>query len=342
MRLPSLLLLLAVAGAAPSQPAAGPLAPLFAPELGDTRAALMLRDGRVVEKRYAPGFSDANRFISWSMNKTVTAVLVGALVADGKLSLDAPAPIDEWHKPRDPRAAITLRHLLTMSSGLRHTEVGVSVEVSDTNQVLFVTGPAHMAADAVARPLEARPGEKWEYSSLTSLILAEIVTRTLTPSRDPRVRANAYKAFAQGRLFGPAGMTSPVFEFDGAGTQVGGSLVYMTLDDWGRFGQLLIDGRAGGRQVIAPDWLDFMRRPAGTTGNYGGQTWLNRPAAPGRPVMYPGAPGSAISAEGHVGQHVVVVPEAKLVVVRLGNTREDAIGGNHGAIGRVIAEVLRH
>ena len=341
MRLPSLLLFLTLAGAAPSQPVTGPLAPLFAPALGDTRAALLLRDGRVVEKRYAAGFSDANRFISWSMNKTVTAVLVGALVADGRLSLDAPAPIAEWHKPGDPRGSITLRHLLTMSSGLRHTEVGEPIEASDTNQILFVTGSAHMAADAIAQPLEARPGEKWEYSSLTSLILAEIVTRTLTPSRVPAERAAAYKQFARARLFGPAGMASPVFEFDGAGTQVGGSLLYMTLDDWGRFGQLLIDGSAGGKQVIAPDWLAFIRRPAGTTGNYGGQTWLNRPAEPGAPVMYPGAPASTVSAEGHVGQHVVVVPEAKLVVVRLGNTREDAIGGNHAAIGRVIAVTLR-
>ena len=341
MRLPSLLLFLAVAGAAPARPT-DPLAPLFAPDLGDTRAALLLRDGLVVDKRYAPGFSDANRFISWSMNKTVTAVLVGALVADGKLRLDDPAPLPEWHRPGDPRAAITLRHLLTMSSGLRHTEVGDPVEASDTNQVLFVTGPAHMAADAIAQPLAARPGATWEYSSLTSLILAEIVTRTLTPSRDARVRATAYRRFAQARLFGPAGMTSPVFEFDGAGTQIGGSLLYMTLDDWGRFGRLLIDGKANGTQVIAPAWLDFMRRPAGTTGDYGGQTWLNRPARPGAAVMYPGAPASTYSAEGHLGQHVVVVPEAKLVVVRLGNTREELIPGNHRAIGRIIAAQLTH
>ena len=340
MRLPSLLVFLTLASAAPSRSPADPLAPLFAPALGDTRAALLLRDGRVVEKRYSPGFSDANRFISWSMNKTVTAALVGALVADGRLTLDDPAPVAEWHGPRDPRRAITLRHLLTMSSGLRHTEVGEPIEASDTNQVLFVTGTAHMAADAIAQPLEARPGEKWEYSSLTSLILAEIVTRTLTPSRDPRVRATAYKAFAQARLFGPAGMTSPVFEFDGAGTQIGGSLVYMTLDDWGRFGQLLIDGTANGVAVIAPDWLDFMRRPAGTTGNYGGQTWLNRPATPGSAAMFPGAPQSTVSAEGHVGQHVTVVPEARLVVVRLGNTREDAIDGNHRAIGAIVAGQL--
>ena len=131
-----------------------------------------------------------------------------------------------------------------------------------------------------------------------------------------------------------------MFEFDGAGTQIGGSLLYMTLDDWGRFGELLIDGKANGVQVIAPAWLDFMPAPAGTTGEYGGQTWLNRPARPGQPVMFPGAPESTVSAEGHLGQHVTVVPEAKLVVVRLGNTREEKIPGNHRAIGAIVAAQL--
>lgn len=340
MRLPSLLLVLAAAASAGSSaPPADPLATLFAPGLGETRATLLIRDGRVIEKRYAPGYGDGNRFISWSMAKTVTGILVGALVTDGRLQLDAPAPIAEWHRrPGDPRGRITLGQLLTMSSGLRHTEVGDPVERSDTNQVEFVWGTDGMAAAAIAQPLAAPPGTRWEYSTLTADILAEIVTRTLTPSHDPRVRAKAYGAFAQARLFGPAGIGSAVLDFDGAGTQVGGSLIYMTLDDWGRFGRLMIDGKGpDGRQVIAPAWLDTMRRPAATAGNYGAQTWLNRPAAPGQPVMYPGAPPSTYSAEGHLGQHVVVVPEAKLVVVRLGNTPEGDIPGNHAAIGRIIA-----
>lgn len=344
MRLPSLLLLAAtLATAAPAAgPPAGVLTPLFAADLGDTRAALLLRDGRIVAKRYAPGYSDANRFISWSMAKTVTGILVGALVTDGKLRLDAPAPIAEWHGPGDPRARITLRQLLTMSSGLRHTEVGEPIEASDTNQILFVWGTRAMAAAAIAQPSEAPPGAKYEYSSLTSLILAEIVTRTLTDSRDPRVRATAYKQFAQARLFEPAGITSAALEFDGAGTQIGGSLIYMTLDDWGRLGEVLIDGRGPkGTPVIAPAWLDTMRRPAATNGGYGAQLWLNRPPAPGQAVLFPGAPPSTVSAEGHLGQHVTVVPEARLVVVRLGNTREDRIAGNHAAIGRIIADQLR-
>jgi CubicO group peptidase (beta-lactamase class C family) len=342
MRLPSLLLLvLAVGSAAPAQRGAGPLDPLFAPALGDTRAALLLRDGQVDAKRYAPGYSDANRFISWSMAKTVTGLLVGELVADGRLKLDDPAPVAEWQGADDPRRAITLRHLLTMSSGLRHTEVGDPVERSDTNQILFVHGTAAMAAAAIAQPLESRPGERYEYSSLTSLILSEIVTRTLTPSRDPAVRAKAYRQFAHARLFGPLSIGSAQFDFDGAGTQIGGSILYMTLEDWGRLGQVMIDGSGpAGVPVVAPEWLALMRTPAATAGTYGLQTWLNRPEKPGAAVMFPGAPPTTVSMEGHLGQHVTVVPEARLVVVRLGNTREDGIGGNHRAIGAIIAGQL--
>src|SRR3546814_14118724 len=85
------------------------------------------------------------------MAKTVTAMLVGELVADGKLALDAPAPVPEWHRPGDPRGAITLRMLLQMRSGLRHTEIGDPIERSDTNQVLFVGGTGELAAKAMAQ-----------------------------------------------------------------------------------------------------------------------------------------------------------------------------------------------
>jgi CubicO group peptidase (beta-lactamase class C family) len=313
------------------RPAMAPARALFrqAPE---TRALLVLVDGCPALKAYAPGYGDANRFISWSMAKTVTAMLVGALVADGRLRLDAPAPIAEWHRPGDPRAAITLRMLLQMRAGLRHTEVGEPVERSDTNQVLFVWGTGGMAAAAIAQPLESRPGTRFGYSSLTSVILAEIVARTLTGSRDPRTRAAAYRAFAQARLFGPAGVTSAVMEFDGAGTQVGGSLMHMGLDDWGRMGLLLLDGRgAGGRQVIAPAWLAFMKAPSPANPEYGGHTWLNRPGGVDGPAkLLARASPRTTAMRGHLGQFTVADPDAGagrgLVVVRLGHTPDGALG----------------
>jgi CubicO group peptidase (beta-lactamase class C family) len=339
MRTGSLILLAALAAAPLRGDVPAPLAPLWGPEQRETRATLLRIDGRTAAKRYAPGYSDANRFISWSMAKTVTALLVGELVADGRLALDAPAPIAEWQG--DARRAITLRHLLHMSAGLRHIEVGKPVENSDTNQVLFVSGPQAMAAAAIARPLAARPGTRFRYDTLTSVILAEIVTRTLTDSRDPRVRAAAYRAFAEARLFRPAGVRRAFLEFDGAGTQIGGSIIHMPLEDWGRMGELLIDGRgADGGQVIAPDWLAFLKSPAPTNPEYGGHLWLNRPPDDGDdPVLFPqkGLP-ELVSMNGHLGQFVMAVAQdgRRVVMVRLGNTPDDRLDGVIERMGDVI------
>lgn len=336
-------LTLTTGGSAQNARVAGPLARLFAADQGDTRAAILLEDGRVVAKHYAPGYSDANRLISWSMAKTITAMLVGELVADGKLRLDAPAPIAEWQRPGDPRAKITLRQLLQMASGLRHTEVGEKIEQSDTNQVLFVGGTGDMAARAIGQPLEATPGAKFEYSSLTTIILSEIVTRTLTQSRDPRVRAKAYRDFEQARLFGPAGVTTAFPEFDGAGTQIGGSLIHMSLPDFARMGALLGSGKAvDGTQVIAPDWVAFMKTPSPTNSGYGAQTWLNQ-----FPEGAKDGPQIA-SMNGHLGQYVLsfsgVGRDGKphnYVLVRLGNAREDSLDIVQTALGQVVRGLVK-
>jgi len=327
MRMKSALLvgLLGALTAQSSAQPADPLAPLFADDTGETRAVLVIRDGKVTAKRYAAGYSDTTRFVSWSMAKTMTAALIGELVADGKLSLDAPAPISEWQGANDPRRAITLRHLLHMASGLRNVEVGDPVEASDTNQTLFVSGTQAMAARAIAAPLAEKPGTRFNYSSLTTIILSEIITRTLTQSTDPRTRAQAYRAFIEGRLFRPAGITNAVLDFDGSGTQIGGSLIYMTLDDYGRWGQLMLRGHGiDGSQVIAPDWLAFMTTPSPTNAEYGGQTWLNRAGgADGTPALFPAkAPPTLFAAQGHLGQRIIVSPQQNLVFVRLGKTQD--------------------
>lgn len=324
---------------------------LFAADQGETRGVLVIRNGVTETKRYAPGYSDANRFISWSMAKSVTAVLIGELVADGKLSLDAPVPFAEWQaKPGDPRAAITLRQMLHMSSGLDHTE-GLEPEkgpagvlASDTTQTLFVSGTQAMAARNLTRGMEAKPGAKYEYSSITSLLLSELITRQLTESRDPRVRAAAYNAFAQERLFKPAGITSAFMEYDGAGTQIGGSIIHMSLDDWGRFGQLFLEGKGpDGAQVIAPAWMSFLRTPSTTRAEYGGHIWLNRAPAGANAnaaALFPGkGPDTLFAAIGHLGQYVIVSPKQHLVLVRLGKTNDQDLGPVRAALGDFVAGI---
>ena len=296
----------------------------------ETRAAIVLHNGRMIAERYAPGYHENTRFISWSMAKTITAVMIGMLIADGRLQLDQPAPVPAWQRPGDPRGEITLRQLLQMRSGLRHTEAGDPIYESSEVRMLFLDGRDNMAAFAEAQPLEAEPGRQWEYSSNTTVILADIATRALTPSTDPALRRRAMADFLRSRLFEPAGMTSALPEFDRSGTLIGGSLIHATARDWAKFGELLRNGGAvKGAQLVPRAWIAFMTTPNPRNAGYGAQTWLNRPQAangePGGKPEFPGAPANLFAAQGHLGQYVVIAPRQNLTVVRLGRTDEDKL-----------------
>ena len=300
---------------------------LFTAEgIGETRAVLVMANGKLAAERYGPGYTKDTRFISWSMAKTVTGVLIGMLVADGKLSLDEPAPVPLWQRPGDPRAEITLRHLLQMRSGLRHTESGNPPYESSEVRMLFLDGRDNMAKWAEEQPLEAEPGKVFEYSSNTSVILADIAARALTDSDRPEARRKAVADYLQVRLFGPLGMTSMVPEFDASGTLIGGSLMHATARDWAKLGEFLrLKGRApGGEQLVPQRWVEAMVTPSPASPHYGFQTWLNRPI-PGVPAsehpLFPDrAPASLFSLIGHMGQYVLVSPSQRVVLVRLGHS----------------------
>ncbi len=304
----------------------------------ETRAAIVLHDGRMIAERYAPGYHENTRFISWSMAKTVTAVMIGMLIADGRLKLDQPAPVPAWQRPGDPRGEITLRQLLQMRSGLRHTEAGDPIYESSEVRMLFLDGRDNMAAWAEAQPLEAEPGRQWEYSSNTTVILADIATRALTPSTDPAQRRRAMADFLRSRLFEPAGMTSALPEFDRSGTLIGGSLIHATARDWAKFGELLRNGGAvKGAQLVPRAWIEFMTTPNPRNPGYGAQTWLNRPQSDSGKPEFPGAPASVFAAQGHLGQYVVIAPRQQLTVVRLGRTDEDRLLPVRERIARIVA-----
>lgn len=306
------------------------------PEAQETRAVLVLRDGRIVAERYAPGYHENTRFISWSMAKTVTGVLIGLLVSDGRLRLDESAPVPAWQRPGDPRGEITLRQLLQMRSGLRHTEAGDPVYESDEVRMLFLDGRDAMAAYAEAQPLEAEPGEKWEYSSATTVILADIASRALSDSTNPAERRKVINDYLKSRLFEPLGMKSMVPEYDAAGTLIGGSLMHATARDWARFGEFLRNqGSVRGLQLVPSGWIEFMTTPNPRNPGYGAQTWLNRPQ-PGEALPpFPGAPRTAFSMNGHLGQFVLISPAQGLTVVRLGRT----LDGEHQPVRKAMGQI---
>jgi CubicO group peptidase (beta-lactamase class C family) len=309
-------------------------------ETSETRALLVLRDGRIVAERYAPGYHENTRFVSWSMAKTVTGVMIGMLVADGRLRLDESVPIPAWQRPGDPRGEITLRQLLQMRSGLRHTEAGDPPYESDEVRMLFLDGRDDMAAYAEAQPLEAEPGRKWEYSSATTVILADLAARALTSSTDPAERRRVVGDYLRTRIFDPLGMKSMVPEFDTAGTLIGGSLIHGTARDWARFGEFLRNkGAVKGIQLVPTAWIAFMTSPNPRNPGYGAQTWLNRPQADDGRIEWPGLPASAFSMNGHLAQYVLVVPDHGVTIVRLGKTQDGE--GRHVPVRTAIARIAQ-
>lgn len=306
-------------------------------ETAETRAVLVLHGGRIVAERYGPGYHENTRFVSWSMAKTVTGVMIGLMVADGRLRLDESVPIPAWQRPGDPRGEITLRQLLQMRSGLRHTEAGDTIYKSDEVRMLFLDGRDDMAAYAEAQPLEAEPGRKWEYSSATTVILADLVARSLTTSTDPAIRRRAVSEYLKTRLFEPLGMRSMVPEFDTAGTLIGGSLIHGTARDWAKFGEFLrTGGSVNGAQLVPRGWIEFMVKGNPRNPGYGAQIWLNHPQAEDGTIQFPGAPSSTFSMNGHHGQYVAVSPRQSLTLVRLGRTDDGARQPVRDAIARII------
>jgi CubicO group peptidase (beta-lactamase class C family) len=293
-------------------------AALFAPigrgGLPDTRALLAVQGGRIVWQRFADGFDADSRFRSWSMAKSVTNALVGILVRDGKLALDAPAPVPRWQqRASDPRRAIGLRHLLGMTSGLDNAD-GDDAPDSFIARLLFGDFSSDTAAAAEKVDLDYEPGTHWAYSTATTQILSGIVARSIGGGRD------GVRAFLERELIGPLGLTSFVLEFDPAETPLGGGYAWASAPDWARLGLLYLrDGVWDGRRILPEGWVDFTRTvaPADNNGTYGAHFWIcAKPAEDQFQTLRPGI--EAFQMNGNAGQYVVIVPDRDLVVVRLG------------------------
>lgn len=277
--------------------------------MGETHAVVVIQGGRLVLERYGPGYGPDVTCPSWSMAKSITQILVGMAVGDGRLDIHAPAGIAARESPGDPRGAITLDHMLRMSSGLAWVEDYVPGHVSDVVEMLFGAGKADVAAFAAAKPLEHPPGSFFYYSSGTTNIVSRRLSEAIGATGE------AFAAFMRERLFEPLGMRSPEPKFDAAGTFIGSSFCFCTPRDFARFGLFCLrDGVWEGRRLLPEGWIDYARTPTfqqpggEIDGPYGAHWWLDR-----------WGPGS-FAACGYQGQHIVLRPDLDLVVVRSGAT----------------------
>ena len=272
------------------------------------RAIVVVHDGRIVGETYGEGFNASTPLLGWSMTKTVNAALVGMAIKDGKLSLDRKGLFPQW--AGDARAEISVADLMAMSSGLEFNE----------DQGL-VTDPARMEfleRDAVAfardRALVAAPGMRFHYGSGSSVLLARIWQNA--------IGAGA-RSYPHERLFKPVGMTSAVLESDPSGTFLGEAFLYANAHDWARFGEFLrLGGVWNGQPLLPPGFVDYLRArtPASDEGQgpvYGrGQVWLAR----GQGFDLP---ADTFMLQGSLRQVIAIIPSRRLVILRMGLTRED-------------------
>lgn len=280
------------------------------------RAIVVVQNGRIIGERYGAGFEAKTPLLGWSMTKTVNAAIIGTLVREGKLKLEQDGVLALW--AGDERGKIKLADLMSMTPGLAFNEdYG---DVTDVTRMLFLEGD--MALFATEKPLEAKPGLKFNYSSGTANLLSRIWQNAIGVDS---------LSYPQSALFGPLGMTSAVFETDMSGTFVGSSYLYATARDWARFGEFMRqDGAWNGQQILPAELAQMMRAPVAVSDTgygpeYGqGQLWLRGPEGGTPAGQDPDAPfdlpEDIFWLLGHDGQSTAVIPSEGLVVVRMGLT----------------------
>jgi len=257
------------------------------------------RDGEVLHEAYFRGTDASSPHDVRSVTKTVTALLIGDAIDRGCVT-SVDQPIGELLGDAAPadsaKAAIRVRDLLTMTSGLDWVEegsLGYNQWITSDDQVDYV----------LARDLVATPGTVFNYNSGALHLLSAILTHACAPTED----------FAADHLFGPLGFTAAGWEVDAQQLTNGAAGLALTNPQLAAIGQLVLDrGAFAGAQLVSADYVDQMTTPQIDTGNpldgtpsYGFGIWLGDREDTGRFAL----------AEGFGGQFIAVVPAARAVVV---------------------------
>ena len=276
-----------------------------------TLSLLVVKGGQIIHERYAPGVDVATRTRTWSTAKSIAVTLIGMMVDEGRMVLDEPLGFEflpEVASPEsDPRSAITLRHVLNMSSGL-YTVDNAGLEYAIGSGLSYWAGGSSIQGMR-NRGLIREPGTYWDYENYDTLLAVYAMKRALGDQE-------TYLEYPRRALLDRIGMRNTLLSVDRFGDFILSSQVYTNARDLARFGLLYLQsGMWNGERLLSKEWIDFARTPAPATaerGNfYGGQWWLV-------PDDRKDVPKSAYSTAGNRGQYVIVVPTHDLVIVRRG------------------------
>ena len=267
---------------------------------------LVLRGDTILIERYQYDRKPEHRFTSMSMAKTVVAMLVGIALHEGKIvSVDDRADKYVAELKGHPYGEISLRHLLTMSSGMRFGRNETEMLTART-----INGKSRGGADTMAafRTRDAPSGTRFFYANGDSQVLG-LVLRAATgkPIAD----------YFSEKVWQPLGAEADAtWLVDASGHETGFIGINATLRDWARLGLLLAnDGTLDGREIVPAAWVramtsaDAPHLKVGTAtrfNGYGYQTWLIHPSE--RYFALLGARGQAVFVD--PGTKVVVVHTA--------------------------------
>ncbi len=247
-------------------------------------ACLVIRRGQIVQEWYSQRYRVP--MMAMSSTKSVTGILVGMLIDDGKIkSIDEPVCsfISEWCA--GSKAKVTLRHLLTMTSGLpRMYEEGVGF-ISDKNS--FV----------INLPLADEPGKAWAYSNEGVQLLSPVLDKAAgEPIQD----------YARKRLFEPLGMRHTRLHLDSKNHAWTYADMETTARDFARLGMLMQNkGMWRNRRIVSEKWVGQSTEPSQNLNpGYGLLWWL--------PENLKG-----FAAKGYLDTNLYVIPEQQLIVVRM-------------------------
>jgi CubicO group peptidase (beta-lactamase class C family) len=270
-------------------------------EAKNTKGFIVLKDGKIVVERYYGTFTRDSLWYWASAGKTLTAFLTGIAQEEGKLRIsDTSAKYlgNGWSSlTRTQEAAITVRHHLTMSTGLDDA-------VADDDCTL----PSCLT-------YKAAPGTRWAYHNAPYTLMEKIVENAVGVT---------YNQYTTSRLKTPTGM-------NGQWLKIGYNNVYFSnLRSMARFGLLVLNNGVWSTDTLLRD-RNYFRDMVNTSQNinlsYGYLWWLNGKASHMLPTvqfvfngsMVPGAPNDMIAALGKNDQKVYVIPSQRMVVVRMGN-----------------------
>ncbi|MEP0188915.1 MAG: serine hydrolase [Erythrobacter sp.] len=280
---------------------------------------MVLVDGKIAGENYREGVDKDTRTFSFSMHKSVLALVYGAAIEDGYIqSIDDPIGkyIEEWAD--DPRGKIPLRAFLTMSSGLE------AMGQTEWRAMKFNFTDA-VTQTALTLEKTREPFTQFHYKNTDSQLAGAALHRALKAKG-----GKDYDAYLSEKIWCPIGAKDASLWVEKEG---GDPRFYAYLDaslrDWARVGLMIMqDGEFAGKQVVPSAWIEATQTPSANNPKYGLQTWIGSPYVPMRKYNPEGELGVAqaepfladdvIFFDGFGGQRVYIVKSAGLVIVRSG------------------------